>query len=123
MENIGQTEHIDLQLNNEVWGSFTLSQIKKLNKVSEPCEEEEEYSFTQCLMEFVVSSTGCYLDWDQTFISTSYPVCTSLQQIIYMEKLLHKLTKLSWTKLTEISGCYGKCQYKKFKFTQVRVRL
>ena len=63
MENIGQAGHIDLQLNTEIWGSFTVSQITKLNKVSDPCEEDKEYSFTQCLQEFVASSSGCYLDW------------------------------------------------------------
>ena len=120
MENIGQTEHIELQLKNEVWGTFTVSQIRKLNKVSDPCEEDEEYSFTECLMEFVANSTGCYLDWGQSFISANYPGCTTLQQIIDMEKLLHKLSQLSWSKLTKTSGCYGKCQYKKFIFTQVR---
>ena len=119
MENIGQTEHIELQLNNEIWGSFTLSQIKKLNKASEPCEEEEKYSFTECMMEFVVRETGCYLELGQTFSSANYPVCTTVQQIVNMEKLLHRISKLSWTKLTKISGCYGKCQYKKFIFTEV----
>ena len=122
MENIGQTEMIEVQLHTEIWGSFTVSLIKKLNKVSDPCEEAEDYSFTECLMEFVVRSTGCYLDWGQTFSSANYPVCTTLQQIISMEKLLHRISKLSWTKLTKITRCYGKCQYKKFTFTQVNVR-
>ena len=120
MENIGQTEFIDLQLNTEIWGSFSVSQIKKLNKVWDPCEEAEEYSFTQCLMEFVASSTGCYLDWGLTFVSANYPACTTLQQIINTEKLLHRISLLSWTKLTKISGCYGRCQYRKFTFTQVQ---
>ena len=122
MENIGQAGHIDLQLNTEIWGSFTVSQITKLNKVSEPCEEDEEYSFTECLMEFVAHSTGCYLDWGLTFTSANYPVCTTLQQITSMEKLLYRISQLSWSKLTKISGCYGKCRYRKFTFTQVNLR-
>ena len=123
MERVGQTKNIDLELNNEIWGTFSTSQIKKLNKAEEPCVEQEDYSLTTCLMEFVASSTGCYLDWGQTFRSDISPPCRSLQEIIKAEQVLYTVSRLSWNKLTEKSGCYGKCRYKKFTFTEVKITL
>ena len=37
MENIGQTPRIDLELNNEMWGTFTTTEVKKLNRAEEQC--------------------------------------------------------------------------------------
>ena len=118
MESIGQTTAIDLELNNEMWGTFTTTEITKINKAKEQCVEKEEYSITECLMEFVTRSTGCLLDWRQSFHSDKYPACRSLEEIVRYRDLLLNISKLSWKRLTERSGCYGKCRYKKYTFTR-----
>ena len=33
--------------------------------------------------------------------------------------LLEEINDYSWGRLTRETGCYGKCQYKEYKFSQV----
>ena len=123
MESIGQTKTIGLDLKNEVRGTFFMTQMKKLPKPEEPCEEGEEYSLTECLMEFVASSAGCFLDWGQSYRSEKFPACRSLEEIEQTEEILLSLSKLSWNSLTQRTGCYGKCSFRKITYTEVRTRI
>ena len=123
MTRLGQTESINLKIQTRMDGNFHLVQRKVLNTPARPCEEAESYSFTRCVLEFVASRVGCHLDWVGTFQPPRNPPCRSLKEIEKYSNLLEEIKDFSWVRLTRETGCYGKCQYKEYKFNKVTVIL
>ena len=120
MENIGQTKPIDLEINNEIRGTFLLVQSRKINTKEAPCEERREnYSFTKCISNFAARTAGCSLNWVKSNYPGVRPPCKSLPDILLYSEVLSNLSLYSWTELTRTTGCYGKCQYNKYIFSQV----
>ena len=56
----------------------------------------------KCMLEFVAVRVGCHLDLVGTHKVPQFPSC-------------------DWVRLTRETGCYGKCQYKEYKFNKVTV--
>ena len=59
---LGQTESIYLKTNTRIDGNFRLVERRVLNTPARPCQEDQNYSFTRCLLEFVARRVGCHLD-------------------------------------------------------------
>ena len=121
MARLGQTERIYVKTKTRTTGNFHLVQRKVLNTPARPCEEAESYSFTRCVLEFVAGRVGCHLDWVGTFNFPQYPPCRSLEEIEDYSNLLEQIKDFSYVKLTEETGCYGRCRYKEYKFNEVNL--
>ena len=120
MENIGQTKPIDLEINKEIRGTFLLVQSRKINTKADPCEERGDHSFTKCISKFAARTAGCDLNWvKRNYPGVVQPPCRSLAEILLYSNILSNLSLHSWTELTRTTGCYGKCQYNKYIFSQV----
>ena len=63
MERIGQAKSLFIPTKTEVWGTFRAAQKTNLAKKSAPCVADPNYSYTQCMMDYVTSTVGCHLDW------------------------------------------------------------
>ena len=59
-------------------GNFQLVERRVLNTPARPCEEDESYSFTRCMLEFVAGRVGCHLDWTENYKLPQYPECRSV---------------------------------------------
>ena len=120
MTRLGQTDSIYLKIQTRIDGNFHLVQRRVLNTPARPCEEDESYSFTKCVLEFVAGSVGCHLDLAWTHRLPQYPPCRSLEEIEEYSNLLEEIKDYSWVRLTRETGCYGKCRFKEYKFNKVK---
>ena len=123
LERLGQSQPVNLETKTLLVGEFQLVERWILNTPARPCVEEESFSFTECLLEFIARRAGCHLDWVGTFNLPDYPPCQSLHQLEQYSDLLDELGDFSWARLTEETGCYGKCHYKEFQFNQRRAEI
>ena len=82
MKHIGQTKAILIPTKTEVRGTFTAVQKTKLNKATAPCVAEPGYSYTQCMMDYVISTAGCRLDWVHSSRGHGYEPCTTWDQVL-----------------------------------------
>ena len=81
MLRLGQTEAVNLKTRTLLEGEFQLVERRILNTPTRPCEEDERFSFTECMMEFLARRVGCHLDWVGTWTLPQYPPCSSLQEL------------------------------------------
>ena len=63
MQRLGQTKSIYLKTKHQIIGDFVQTKRKTLNTQARPCEEDNEFSFTDCVLEFLARKVGCHLDW------------------------------------------------------------
>ena len=122
MERLGQKERIYLNKNSSLSGEFSVVQRRALKTPTRPCQENEEFSFTRCMMEFITRRVGCHLDWSGPLTFAQYPSCDSLDKLENYKDLLEDVRQFSWDRLTQETGCYGKCSYREFHFHQVNSR-
>ena len=59
---LGQFGPITVWPNREVEGTFTVESFKSLNKASQPCESDDQYSYNECLRSYVTRTTNCSID-------------------------------------------------------------
>ena len=79
MKMIGQTKAIDINTNTEVRGTFTVMEKINLNRESQPCVEDPNFSFTTCVKKYVAEKAGCHLDFVEKLENIS--PCRSLEQL------------------------------------------
>ena len=121
MTRLGQTESIYLKTKTRLEGKFQLVERRVLNTPARPCQEDQSYSFTRCLLEFVAARAGCHLDLAGTHRLPQYPPCRRLEEIEAYSDLLEEIMEYSFVKLTRETGCYVKCHYKEYKFNRVKL--
>ena len=119
LETLGQTKSIYLKTKRLLTGEFQLVQRKILNTPTRPCVEEDTFSFTECMMEFIARRVGCHLDWANTLNLPQYHPCRSLPELERYKDLLEEVNHFSWARLTKESGCHGKCEFKVYRFSKV----
>ena len=81
MLRLGQTEAVYVKRRTLLEGEFQLVERRILNTPARPCVEDERFSFTECMMEFIARRVGCHLDWVGTWTLPQYPACSSLQEL------------------------------------------
>ena len=121
MFRLGQTQRIYLNIKTLLRGNFKLVKRRTLNTAARPCVEDNSFSFTSCMMEFVARRIGCHLGWVGRYRFPEYPSCKTLMELIKYSELLEMLADLSWVRLTRVTGCHAKCQYQEFRFTKVNI--
>ena len=119
MRRVGQTEAIDIKVKTLFVGEFELVQRRILDTPERPCEEDERFSLTECMLEFVAGRVGCHLDWVGRSKLPHQPPCESLQELKEYSDLLQEMGDFSWATLSRQTGCHGKCQYKEYRFNKV----
>ena len=82
MERIGQAKSLFVPTKTEVWGTFRAAKKTNLAKKSAPCVTDPNYSYTQCMMDYVTSTVGCHLDWVHNANGDSdHEACTTWDQV------------------------------------------
>ena len=128
MEYIGQTKSILIPVKTEVWGSFTVVHKTNLDKATAPCKEDPQYSFTECMKDYVAAAAGCHLDdlvaTRQTDVDNkdghnNHPPCVTREQVQRYANTLTNVSKLSWMELVQVTECLAKCTYRQFSFEKV----
>ena len=121
MSRLGQSPSIYLKTRTQLSGTFQLVARRTLNLAARPCVEENSFSFTACVMEFVAERVGCHLDWVGSYKFPQHPPCKTYVELTRYGELLEEIVDMSWVRLTRETGCHGKCQYKEYRFSKVNI--
>ena len=114
MQDLGQSNVIEVRPNTEVVGVFSLREISSLDS-SRPCNSQQEYSLTLCLSSYAQTQSACSLDITFSNISSNRERCPT-ENLMKLFNLLLWIKKSSWQDLANTTGCRSKCQKRKYKF-------
>ena len=108
MERIGQAKSLFIPTKTEVWGTFRAAQKTNLAKKYAPCVADPNYSYTQCMMDYVTSTVGCHLDWVHNANGdNNHEACNTWDQVGGGKRRC-----VGSFRVTKASSCIGQCQYK-----------
>ena len=94
---------------------ITLTQHHLLNRPEQPCEEEEDYNFLECVKTSQARSVGCRPPWD-IWSPHTIPLCQTLDQLYMYEKIDYKYVSLERKRIVQSTGCKVPCKYKVCQF-------
>ena len=80
------------------------------------CTEDNTFSMTQCLHHYVVSQTGCAIDW---FRNTNFPKCQTFEEFEKVQTTWNWLFDASYNELLNTTGCIQKCSYIKYEIVKI----
>ena len=109
MGRIGLSDLMFLPKNIEWEGSFQVHQKTLLNKEDNPCSEDPNYSFRNCILTWVAKDAGCHLDWFSPSPSNGSVPCTHREDIGKYNDALTAALQARWLKLQNMTGCIPKC--------------
>ena len=83
-----------------------------LNRPEQPCEEEEDYDFLQCVKTSQARSVGCRPPWD-IWSPHTIPLCQTMDQLKMYERIDFDFVFISKKKtLVMRTGCKAPCNFK-----------
>ena len=83
-----------------------------LNRPEQPCEEEEDYDFLECVKTSQARMVGCRPPWD-IWSPPTIPLCQTIDQLEQYEKNDTNLFMINRkNKFLNITGCKVPCNYK-----------
>ena len=109
-----------LPVETELEGSFTVTEKTRLSQESAPCEEDQNYSFSDCIAMYIARLVGCKMERFSLFLGSELSQCSEKSHMIRFNTETTRLLLTSWKDLTLESGCPAKCSIKHFKFTKVK---
>ena len=86
------------------------------------CTADSLFRLTDCLKAWVARQVGCALHWFQDSASSSvssYPACSSKQQIQKTQNFLMWLKETGQDNVTDGTGCRVKCSTTSYSVTKV----
>ena len=109
MGRIGLSDQMFLPKNIEWEGSFQVRRKTLINKKDNPCSEDPNYSFRDCILTWVAKDAGCHLDWFSPSPSNGSLPCTKREDIGKYNDALTEALQARWLKLQNMTGCIPKC--------------
>ena len=93
---------------------LSVTKRKNINRPSQPCVEDVNYDFTDCIIESVAAKIGCKYPWD-TRAHSQVPVCTDVGKITTQEEIFYKIGYSGRKNLINITGCQPPCSYRHYE--------
>ena len=81
------------------------------------CNEDNHFSMTLCLQEFVVSETGCAIDW---FRNTTFRRCSTFEEFEAVQGVWNWLFDATYDDIVARTGCLQKCSYNKYEVVDLQ---
>ena len=101
----------NMEAGNYEFSEITVIEHHLLNRPEQPCEEEEDYDFLQCVKTSQARRVGCRPPWD-IWSPQTIPPCQTMEQLYEHERLdVHYLT-YEKRKIVAETGCQVPCKYK-----------
>ena len=111
MKTLGQFGHINILPNREVTGTFSVQTKDNINKESQPCNSDNQYSYTNCLRSYVSRITKCNFD----ILSNTFNNCSS-KTLVKINDTLNELKYSTKMDIIAKTGCKPKCKTQKYDF-------
>ena len=89
------------------YNEITVTQHHLLNRPEQPCEEEEDYDFLECVKTSQARMVGCRPPWD-SWSPPTLPLCQTLDHLDQYEKIEDTFYQMILT----TTGCRVPCIYK-----------
>ena len=93
------------------WHEITVTEHHLLNRPEQPCEEEEDYNFLQCVKTSQARLVGCRPPWD-IWSPDTLPLCQTVLQLQQHEKLDWLDINYEQKMIINNTGCLVPCKYK-----------
>ena len=90
---------------------ISVTQHHLLNRLEQPCEEEEDYDFLQCLKTNQAEIVGCRPPWD-SWTPHTIPLCQTMEQLQHYERLDLTYLQQELTMMINTSGCQVPCKHR-----------
>lgn len=100
---------------------ITVTEHHLLNRPEEPCEEEEEYNFLECVKTSQARRVGCRAPWD-SWSPPDIPLCQTMEELKEHEDQDWSQGTSSQKMIVHSSGCNIPCHYKVWDYGQVSDR-
>ena len=110
------TNKLTIPSNMSMELSFQVTSEIKLADDDHKCVDEEDYSLTKCLKDYIATNVGCSLNWFQT---SAYQTCFSKDEIRKTQDVFDWIESSSWKNVTYITGCFPKCESLKYDVSVV----
>ena len=102
----------NMQAGNYEFSEITVIEHHLLNRPEQPCEEEEDYDFLQCVKTSQAREVGCRPPWD-IWSPHTIPLCQTMEQLKEYEKIDFDFVHISKKKTLVIrTGCKAPCNFK-----------
>ena len=82
-----------------------------LNRPEQPCEEEEDYDFLECVKTSQARMVGCRPPWD-SWSPPTLPLCQTMDQLWEYDGLDFRLKDVEQKIILNYTGCQPPCKYK-----------
>ena len=96
------------------WRNILVTQHLLLNRPEQPCQEEEDYDFLQCVKTSQARRVGCRPPWDSWSPPTLSP-CLTLEQLEEHERLDQVTSSQELETILATSGCQPPCRYQEYQ--------
>ena len=111
MFSFGQSSMITIAPDTELQIEFSIKQIDKMKTKERSCIEDDNYSATECLKEYLETKTGCRISWFNSSTTQSHCSSESLASYFYF---LIELKQQTTANITQESGCFSKCRTRQY---------
>ena len=91
-----------------------LTEHHLLNRPEQPCEEEEDYDFLQCVKTSQARRVGCRPPWD-SWSPHTIPLCQTVDQLQHHERLDWADVNLEQKMIVNNTGCQLPCHYREYQ--------
>ena len=90
---------------------FIVIEHHLLNRPEQPCEEEEDYDFLECVKTSQARMVGCRPPWD-IWSPPTIPLCQTMDQLLKYERMDLHYGFYEKIKIVGETGCKAPCKYK-----------
>ena len=94
-----------------------------MDKLEQPCESSESYSFTACIKNSISRKIGCRLEWG-TWSYKALLLCTKTDEIqMFEQEYCHITEKLEQSEIVKYTECILPCHYTEYKVAKEPLKL
>ena len=97
--------------------SITITEHQLLNRPEQPCEEEEDYDFLQCVKTSQARRVGCRPPWD-SWSPPTLPLCQTMEELQHHERLDWADVNLEQKMIVNNTGCQLPCHYREYQVAE-----
>ena len=97
--------------------SFSSIQHIDLDRESNPCEEDPDYNYQQCVKNSLARMIGCKLPWDKSS-SDTFQVCSQVKDLKAYDKSYRNMKIRNFQWIQNYTGCKKPCQYREYRLVE-----
>ena len=91
-----------------------------ISKSHSPCSDNPNYSFTECVFNYIARSAGCQIHWIYPHLKFKRPECETREQFIEFDTKLALFESMSGFGIANMTKCPIRCSVKQYSFSECR---